>query len=94
MNKIDLNSLDTCEGGRWSAYITPDLKLLPCSFDNQSQKWSVDLKYKSIEEAWNSEVFDRFRSHFIESCPECERRESCMGGCPIVPEIVLCKEQL
>lgn len=93
MNKIDLNSLDTCEGGRWSAYITSDLKLLPCSFDNQSQKWSVDLKYKSIEEAWNSEVFDRFRSHFIESCPECERRESCMGGCPIVPEIVLCKER-
>lgn len=25
-----LESLDTCEAARWSAYVTPDLKLLPC----------------------------------------------------------------
>lgn len=43
LDKVDPNCLDTCEGGRWSAYITPDMKLLPCSFDNQEQKWAVDL---------------------------------------------------
>lgn len=52
LDKVDPNCLDTCEGGRWSAYITPDMKLLPCSFDNQEQKWAVDLAQYSIAEAW------------------------------------------
>lgn len=51
LDKVDPNCLDTCEGGRWSAYITPDMKLLPCSFDNQEQKWAVDLAQYSIAEA-------------------------------------------
>ena len=38
---IDADSLDTCEGARWSAYVTPDMKLLPCSFDNQEQRWAA-----------------------------------------------------
>ena len=66
---IDYDSLDTCEGGRWSAYITADMKMLPCSFDNQAQRWAVDLKKHSIEDAWNSTQFDSFRRHFRVSCP-------------------------
>lgn len=31
--RIAKTSYDTCEGGRFSAYVTPDFKLLPCSFD-------------------------------------------------------------
>ena len=90
---IDADSLDTCEGARWSAYITPDMKMLPCSFDNQGRRWEVDLKNKSIEEAWNSEVFEDFRSRLRNACPDCEKREICMGGCPICPEIVLCEKK-
>ena len=93
MTNVNPDSLDTCEGGRWSAYITPDMKLLPCSFDNQAQHWSVDLRTHSIEEAWNSETFDNFRSRFVKSCSSCEKRASCMGGCPMIPEIVLCERR-
>lgn len=89
---INADSLDTCEGGRWSAYITSDMKMLPCSFDNQQQKWSVDLRKHSIEEAWNSFEFQQFRNHFINSCKSCLKRHLCMGGCPISPEIVLCPQ--
>ena len=32
--KIDQNSVDTCEGGRWSMYISVDSIVMPCSFDN------------------------------------------------------------
>lgn len=88
---IDPDSLDTCEGARWSAYVTPDMKLLPCSFDNQDQRWAVDLATASIQEAWNSKEFDEFRSVFLKACPECEHRAHCMGGCPIRKEIVVCK---
>ena len=93
LDKVDPNCLDTCEGGRWSAYITPDMKLLPCSFDNQEQKWAVDLAQYSIAEAWESNTFNDFRNHFSHSCPDCKHHTSCMGGCPIVPEIVLCDKK-
>ena len=93
LDKVDPNCLDMCEGGRWSAYITPDMKLLPCSFDNQEQKWAVDLAQYSIAEAWESNTFNDFRNHFSHSCPDCKHRTSCMGGCPIVPEIVLCDKK-
>ena len=62
--KIDTDSLDTCEGARWSAYITPDMKMLPCSFDNQEQRWAVDLNVYTIQEAWDSAEFDQFREKF------------------------------
>lgn len=89
-SSVDMDSVDTCEGGRWSAYITAGMKMLPCSFDNQSQRWAVDLRSHTIQEAWDSPAFEEFREHFRRSCPECEHRNACMGGCPICPEIVLC----
>lgn len=93
LDKVEPNCLDTCEGARWSAYITPDMKLLPCSFDNQAQRWAVDLAKNTITEAWESDIFEDFRNHFVQSCPGCKHRTKCMGGCPIVPEIVLCKDK-
>ena len=84
-----MDSLDTCEGARWSAYITPDMKMLPCSFDNQEQRWAVDLNSHTIKEAWDSVEFENFRKHLKNSCPSCEKRNLCMGGCPIRPKIVL-----
>ena len=83
-------SIDTCEGGRWSAYITSDMKMLPCSFDNQEQRWAYDISNSTIEEAWNSEQFEDFRNHFKRSCAGCKDKQFCMGGCPIRREIVLC----
>ncbi|MCI9449691.1 MAG: SPASM domain-containing protein [Clostridiales bacterium] len=83
-------SLDTCEGGRYSCYIGADMTMTPCSFD-QNKLYEVSLKNMSIEEAWNSEPFERFRNKMQTACPECEKQEYCMGGCPLMPNIVLCK---
>ena len=69
-SSVDMDSVDTCEGARWSAYITADMKMLPCSFDNQSQRWAVDLRSHTIQEAWDSPAFEEFREHFRRSCPE------------------------
>ena len=89
-SKLDSNSFDTCEGGRWSAYITADMKMLPCSFDNQALKWAYDIKNDTIENAWNSVQFEDFRSHFRKSCSGCKDRYACYGGCPVFRNIVLC----
>ena len=90
---IDADSLDTCEGARWSAYITSDMKMLPCSFDNQGRRWEFDLRNSSIQEAWNSSAFNDFRNRLRTACPDCDKRSLCLGGCPICPEIVLCKRE-
>ena len=82
-------AIDTCEGGRFSCYISPDMYLLPCSFD-QNKRYAVSLHEMTIEEAWNIETFDRFRSILRKRCPACSIRKDCMGGYPLMPEVVLC----
>lgn len=82
-------SIDTCEGGRWSAYISADMVIMPCSFD-QDHRWSVSLREYTIQGAWESKKFDAFRLGMKESCPSCSVRASCMGGCPIKKNVVLC----
>lgn len=82
-------SLDTCEGGRYSCYIGADMTMVPCSFD-QEGKYAVSLREMSIVDAWNSAPFERFRNQMRSACPNCEKKALCMGGCPLMPEIVFC----
>jgi len=101
--RILKDAYDTCEGGRFSAYVTPDMKLLPCSFD-ATQRYAVDLASHSIEEAYNSPEFEAFRMHFHRSlagldsnvtpiaCGSCKDKNLCMGGCPLMNDIVLCSD--
>ena len=90
---INLESVDYCEGGRFSAYIDANMNMMPCSFGNQDSRYFVNLKDNTIEQAWNSDVFNRFRYSLIHSCPNCEKRDCCRGGCPIVNEITLCSRK-
>jgi radical SAM protein with 4Fe4S-binding SPASM domain len=89
-NDINLDSVDTCEGSRWSCYISSDMILTPCSFD-QEFTYGVSLYDFSIKEVWNGEKFGAFRSKLANSCPGCGDRQNCMGGCPLKQEIVLCE---
>ena len=87
-------SLDSCEAARWSAYISADMKMLPCSFCREDEGYTVDLRTHSIEQAWHSEQFERIRAIMRGSCPECRYRGFCLGGCPLMKEIVICKERM
>lgn len=88
-NHILPESLDTCEGGRFSCYIGADMSMVPCSFD-QNNRYDVSLLDMNIEDAWNSQPFEEFRKHMKGACPSCDKKALCMGGCPLMPEIVLC----
>lgn len=91
--RIVHESLDTCEGGRFSCYISADMKMVPCSFDVKSG-YTVNLRNVTIEEAWNSSAFEKFRRILKSSCPDCAKKSLCLGGCPLMPEIVLCNDQM
>lgn len=88
-HKIMPESTDTCEGARFSCYITPDMIMTPCSFD-QALNYGVSLDNMTIEQAWNSDEFGAFRYKLAHSCPHCKNRDYCMGGCPLQRTIVLC----
>jgi radical SAM protein with 4Fe4S-binding SPASM domain len=83
---------DTCEGARFSAYISADMKMVPCSFD-QKHIWSVDLNQNTIQHAWDSDSFQSFRNKLENSCKGCKDRVECYGGCPITPQVVLCSKE-
>ena len=92
-DNIDYRSLDFCEGARHSMYIDARLNAMPCSFANQNPLCFVDLHKYSIQEAWKSDIFEKFRHSLKCSCPSCEKRELCAGGCPLCRDIVLCNRK-
>ena len=84
---VDDASIDSCEGGRYSAYISANMVMSPCSFD-RSEKYGVSLRNSSIEQVWKSKEFKKFRGK-LKSCEGCLTKV-CLGPCPIVPEITEC----
>jgi len=89
---IDPQSYDSCEGARFSAYISADMQMMPCSFD-QKGKYAVNLRGTTISRAWESVEFEKFRDKLRNACPDCGHKDICFGGCPITPEIVLCRNK-
>ena len=88
---INRNSIDYCEGARFSCYIDAQMNMMPCSFAHDNPGWHVNLYDCTVKEAWNSLSFSAFRKHLQNACPECKDREYCGGGCPLVNEITLCE---
>lgn len=90
---ISLDSIDFCEGARYSAYIDANMNMMPCSFANQDSGWFMNLKEYSIDDVWNSSLFDSFRYSLKKSCSSCSNRIHCAGGCPLVNKITLCNKK-
>ena len=90
---INMDSIDFCEGGRYSMYIDANMNAMPCSFGNQNPSYFVSLRNHTIQEAWDSDLFNRFRSSLHNSCTNCNDRAACAGGCPICRDIVLCNRK-
>lgn len=90
---INMDTLDYCEGARYSAYIDSQMNMMPCSFANQDSSWFISLNEYTIQETWNSDIFDKFRYSLKHSCKGCKNREFCAGGCPLVNQITLCDKK-
>jgi MoaA/NifB/PqqE/SkfB family radical SAM enzyme len=70
-NKLDQTSIDICESARMSAYISPTMNMMPCSFCNE-EKYGVSLKDKKIRDVWSHHHnFLKFRSSLSKkaACP-------------------------
>lgn len=84
-------SVEACEAGCFSAFISEDLMLYPCSFMERKVK-GVDLKGSSIVNAWqNNAIFLNMRNKLSsEKCKTCLHFSVCRGGCQVFSDINLC----
>ncbi len=90
---MDINPMyyESCEAAKFSAFISEDLKMYPCSFMVNTNMYG-DLKEKSIKEIWQKDKsFVEFRNKIKNNnCKACKFESICQGGCQFLPEINLC----
>lgn len=83
--------IEPCEAARFSAFISEDLKMYPCSFMADTQYYG-DLKRDSMLNIWqNNQYFVEFRNALLsKKCDGCNFMDLCLGGCHFMPTINQC----
>ena len=71
-------AIEFCEAARFSMYIDSKSTAYPCSFGIEDSRYSISLKTHTLQEAWGSKQFSRFRNNQNEICAACANR-SCRG---------------
>lgn len=84
--------IESCEAARFSAFISEDLKMYPCSFMANTDMCG-DLHQSSMLEIWQTHPSfvnhrDKIKNN---TCSGCKHRNICNGGCLFMQEINQCK---
>ena len=83
--------VESCEAARFSAFISEDMKMYPCSF-MIDKGWYGDLRKYSLIDIWQkNEFFHKYRDNSIPGrCSSCRFSGVCKGGCRLFEEINFC----
>ena len=83
--------VEPCEAARFSAFISEDMKMYPCSFMIE-KGWCGDLRQFPLIDIWQkNESFYKFRESTLPGrCSGCQHTEICKGGCRLFEEINFC----
>jgi radical SAM protein with 4Fe4S-binding SPASM domain len=82
---------DGCEAGRFSMFISEDMKMYPCSF-MAIDKDGIPIVKNNMLEVWQkSRLFWQIRDRLANNhCKGCSYSKLCLGSCPVFQEINLC----
>lgn len=85
-------SLEGCDAGRFSLFVSEDLKVYPCSFMVEAGYEGVPLRGTTLREIWQQHpTFTRIRvQHAAGGCADCQTPSLCLAGCPLFPQMNLC----
>lgn len=88
---VDSTFIESCESARFSAFISEDMKMYPCSFMANTELCG-DLKSSSLLDIWRNNVaFVNYRNKIRDNqCNTCIHQQQCNGGCMFMPEINQC----
>lgn len=83
--------IDSCEAARFSAFISEDMKMYPCSFMANTDQYG-DLRNEKLLDIWqNHPAFVKHRKEIRNNpCAGCKHQAVCNGGCVFMPEINQC----
>lgn len=92
---VDSKFIEPCEAARFSAFISEDLKMYPCSFAIEKEK-GENLRDKLMVTIWReSKLFNKFRENLkTNKCSKHDCFGNCLGGCPMFNEIALCNKRV
>ena len=84
--------VDACDAGRFSMYVSEDLKVHPCSFQSGLADGDQLDEFTTLSEIWTKSAnMNAFRGYFSsDRCGGCSHRSVCMNGCPLFDELVVC----
>lgn len=85
---------EACEAGRFSAYISENMNMYPCSFLAELYKGN-NLGKNNIQNIWRHnpsflEIREKLKNN---ECIACSVRDLCLGGCPFFKDINLCSKK-
>ncbi len=82
---------EACEAARFSAFVSEDLRMYPCSFMIDKIE-GINLRKIQMSFAWEyGDCFRDVRSRLAgQNCNGCNSVMNCLGGCPLFKEINLC----
>lgn len=89
-------SYEGCDAGRFSMFVSEDMKMYPCSFMVEAGYEGVPLVDDiGMRDFWlNGEPSKKIRNKLSSGgCSGCKTASLCLGGCPLFPEINLCPTQ-
>lgn len=85
-------SLEGCDAGRFSLFVSEDMKVFPCSFMVGTGYEGISLRGTTLREIWQQHpVFKQIRAqHAAGGCADCRTPSHCLSGCPLFPQMNLC----
>lgn len=88
---VNSTMIESCEAARFSAFVSEELKMYPCSFMAHTQAYG-DLRSTSMLDIWrNNSAFVKYRYTIKNNkCLSCKARNLCNGGCAFMSEINQC----
>lgn len=91
---IDYNEtlVEACEAARFSAFISEDMKMYPCSFMIDSIE-GISILSNPMNDIWKNDInFKNIRNRLRRNeCANCTKYEDCLGGCPVFDKINICR---
>ncbi len=87
-----VETIDACDAGRFSMFISEDMKAYPCSFQKALHSGDNVTSKEDIHRVWmESPNFKSFRDYFSsDRCSGCPSQSQCKNGCPLFEDIVVC----
>jgi radical SAM protein with 4Fe4S-binding SPASM domain len=92
LGKAHKISLEGCDAGRFSLFVSEKMEVFPCSFMVEAGYAGVSLHTTSLSKIWEThKSFQEIRAkHERGGCADCQTRSECLSGCHLFPEMNLC----